>query len=75
MSNRAPKLTGKVKWWNVEKCFGFIGHGDTDYFVHMNDLKNVKSLRENETVKFYPLRTQKGRRAQEVEIVEVNGNC
>ena len=47
--------TGTVKWFNVEKGFGFIlAKDDKEYFVHYSSIKSdgFKSLGEGETVEF-----------------------
>ena len=53
--------TGKVKWYNGKKCFGFIEpssaneSGSTeDIFVHSSSLKNagIRFLNEGDTVEF-----------------------
>lgn len=53
--------TGKVKWYNGKKCFGFITpdtaneNGSTeDVFVHASSLRDadIRFLNENDVVKF-----------------------
>ncbi len=61
--------TGKVKWFNDSKGFGFIetDAGD-DVFVHHNDIQaeGFKSLAEGEAVTFDVEQGDKGPRATNV---------
>lgn len=46
---------GKVKFFNIEKGFGFISRdGDIDVFVHKTDLRatGIDTLTEGQSVKF-----------------------
>ena len=61
--------TGKVKWFNDSKGFGFIEADDgTDAFVHHNDIQGegFKSLAEGEPVTFDLVQGEKGPRATNV---------
>jgi len=62
--------TGKVKWFNDSKGFGFIEADDgTDVFVHHNDIQGegFKSLAEGESVTFEVVQGEKGPRATNVQ--------
>lgn len=67
-------LTGKVKWFNNEKGFGFIEYNDEeDIFVHYSAIltPGYKTLVEGQYVKFDLVRTDKGLQAKNVvEIKE-----
>ncbi|MDQ0639766.1 CspA family cold shock protein [Pedobacter sp. W3I1] len=60
--------TGKVKWFNTQKGFGFIVQEDNkDLFVHFKDvLGGIESLKENDTVEFEVAEGRKGLQAVNV---------
>ncbi|MGQ7856818.1 cold-shock protein [Pedobacter sp. WC2501] len=63
--------TGKVKWFNTQKGFGFIVQEDNkDLFVHFKDvLGAIESLKENDTVEFEVAEGRKGLQAVNVKKV------
>jgi len=64
--------TGKVKWFDAKKGFGFIEQesGD-DVFVHFRSIRGQghRSLTEGQRVKFSVVRGQKGPQAEDVSAV------
>ena len=64
--------TGKVKWFNETKGFGFIERQDgTDVFVHFRAINTpgFKTLAEGQEVEFEVEQGQKGPQAVNVNIV------
>jgi CspA family cold shock protein len=65
-------MQGKVKFFNVEKGFGFIARdGEDDIFVHYSNIAGdgYKSLDEGQTVEFDVAPGRKGDEAQNVRVV------
>lgn len=68
-------VQGKVKWFSVQKGFGFIepDDGSEDIFVHANSVDFLgmnEGLNEGETLTFDVERTPKGLNAENVQRVE-----
>lgn len=66
--------SGKVKWFDNKKGFGFIAQ-DTghDVFVHHTSIMGggFKTLNEGETVTFEVITSDKGLKAQNVERAQL----
>jgi CspA family cold shock protein len=64
------RITGKVKWFNDAKGFGFITpeNGEKDCFVHHSAIQaeGFKSLAEGDRVEFSVVQGQKGPAAENV---------
>ncbi|MFC5713162.1 cold shock domain-containing protein [Thalassorhabdus alkalitolerans] len=62
-------MTGKVKWFNSEKGFGFIEReGGDDVFVHFSAIQSegFKTLDEGQEVEFEIVEGQRGPQAANV---------
>ncbi len=64
---------GTVKWFNVEKGFGFIAPDDAtrDVFVHHSAIEadGVRSLQDNQRVEYSTIRGDKGLQAEHVRLL------
>jgi CspA family cold shock protein len=62
--------TGKVKWFNETKGFGFItpDNGGEDLFAHYSAIQTsgFKVLQENQTVTFDVVQGMKGKQAANI---------
>jgi CspA family cold shock protein len=67
-------ITGKVKWFNDRKGFGFIERddGEKDCFVHFSAIQGdgYRSLKEGERVEFEVVDGDKGPAAEQVNRLE-----
>jgi CspA family cold shock protein len=62
-------MTGKVKWFNAEKGFGFIEvEGGDDVFVHFSAIQidGFKTLEEGQEVEFEIVEGNRGPQASNV---------
>ena len=68
-------MTGKVKWFNAEKGYGFISTEDgKDVFVHYSQIQSegYKSLDEGQAVEFEINDGPKGPQATNVVKKQIN---
>ena len=64
--------TGKVKWFNAEKGYGFITTDEgKDVFVHYSSIQadGFRSLEEGQTVTFEIVEGDRGQQAANVPVV------
>ena len=65
-------VTGKVKWFNETKGFGFIEQDSgPDVFAHFSAISSsgFKTLTEGQTVEFTISQGQKGPQAENIVVV------
>jgi CspA family cold shock protein len=64
-------MQAKVKWFNVEKGFGFLDYEGRDIFVHYSQIlsEGFKTLDEGQLVEFEIVETDKGPQAKDVRRV------
>ena len=64
-------VTGKVKWFNDAKGFGFItpDNGGADLFAHFSQIQGggFKTLHEGQSVRFDITMGQKGQQASNIQ--------
>jgi cold shock protein len=66
------RFTGKVKWFNESKGYGFIQRDEgADVFVHYTNIigKGFRTLKENDEVEFEVNEGAKGLQAVNVEKI------
>ncbi|WP_129715772.1 cold-shock protein [Pedobacter sp. SYP-B3415] len=62
--------TGKVKWFNTQKGFGFIVYNGKDIFVHFKDVQGgITGIKENDEVEFEIADGKKGPQAVKVKKI------
>jgi len=66
------RVTGKVKWFNESKGYGFISQDNgPDVFVHFSALRmeGFKVLKEDQEVEFEVVQGAKGPQAADVVVI------
>lgn len=70
-------ITGKVKWFNNAKGYGFIrpDEGGEDLFVHFSyiEMEGYKSLRAGQAVTYTTRQADKGTHAVDVHFIHEEG--
>ncbi len=74
----SDRTTGKIKWFNNTKGFGFItpDDGGKDVFVHYNAIRGegYRSLKEDDKVEFTVKEGEKGLQAEDVVVLEAGAS-
>lgn len=67
-------MIGTVKWYNLEKKYGFITAQVRDYFVHFSEIMKdgFKCLSANDKVSFEPVLQGNKLRATRITVIEEN---
>lgn len=66
-------MTGKVKWFNAEKGYGFITSDEgKDIFVHYSAIQTdgFRSLEEGQKVSFEIVESDRGQQAANVVVTD-----
>lgn len=67
-------VSGKVKWFNAERGFGFINieNDDRDIFVHYSEIqeKGFRTLKDGQEVEFELINSDRGPQAKSVKPLD-----
>jgi len=67
------RVTGKVKFFNTDKGYGFATRDDGkgDVFLHITELRKAEldDLQPDDKISFVPQETRKGSRATELRVL------
>lgn len=65
-------MKGQVKWFSLKKGYGFItGEDSKDYFFHYTMMPHGVLLKEEDSINFEVLETEKGLQAKDITLSEV----
>ena len=70
--NATEFKTGRVKFWNADRAFGFIkpDSGGKEVFVHLSSLRGTTELFKDQPVRFQVQRGPKGPEAKKVQVID-----
>ena len=62
-------MKGQVKWFSLKKGYGFItGEDSKDYFFHYTMMPHGVLLKEEDSINFEVLKTEKGLQAKDITL-------
>ena len=71
------QVTGKVKWFDVKKGYGYLTDGNgNDFFAHFSGITEGRTfigLRDGDEVTFDVVDGKKGKQAADIKMVHRNG--
>lgn len=62
-------MKGKVKFFNVEKGYGFIMANNEEYFFHVTNVDNLDVLETDDVVEFKIKNTNRGQQATHIKKI------
>ena len=63
--------TGKIKFYNREKRYGFItGDDGVDYFFHESMVTDGQQVRDEDKVEFSPVDSDRGKQASDISLID-----
>ncbi|MDP3917438.1 MAG: cold shock domain-containing protein [Nanoarchaeota archaeon] len=65
-------MQGTVKWFKLQKGYGFIlGEDGNEYFAHHTAIPEGVVLNKDDKVEFEPSESEKGKQAKDIKVVGV----
>jgi len=61
--------TGKVKWFDKKKGYGFVDHDGNDVFIHYTAFKEKFILNDNDMISFEVVSGCKGLKAENISRI------